>query len=159
MALFGSSTKTEQVPKNIRPTVIKTQNVAKELMEVAKKNGVSTNSLDFDILEVQTYTRVNNEKIESDWEEISKSELHQLDDATAILNPKFQIKQVYEIEIYSKDDSDVFKNFHAAVGANATKCKVYLSIKAGSEAVTNPRFEEDFSNYIKKSKIRAGILV
>ncbi len=159
MALFGSSTKTEQVPKNIRPTVIKTQNVAKELMEVAKKNGVSTNSLDFDILEVQTYTRVNNEKIESDWEEISKSELHQLDDATAILNQKFQIKQVYEIEIYSKDDNDVFKNFHAAVGANATKCKVYLSIKAGSEAVTNPRFEEDFSNYIKKSKIRAGILV
>jgi hypothetical protein len=159
MALFGSSTKTEQVPKNIRPTVIKTQNVAKELMEVAKKNGVSTNSLDFDILEVQTYTRVNNEKIESDWEEISKNELRELDDATAILNPKFQIKQVYEIEIYSKDDNDIFKNFHAAVGANATKCKVYLSIKAGSEAVTNPRFEEDFSNYIKKSKIRAGILV
>lgn len=159
MALFGSSTKTEKVPKNIRPTVVKTQNIAKELMEVAKKNGVSTNSLDFDILEVQTYTRVNNEKIESDWEETSKSELHQLDDATAILNPKFQIKQVYEIEIYSKDDNNVFKNFHAAVGANATKCKVYLSIKAGSEAITNPRFEEDFSNYIKKSKIRAGILV
>ncbi|WP_294888004.1 flagellar assembly protein A [Sulfurimonas sp. RIFCSPLOWO2_12_36_12] len=159
MGLFSSSAKAEQVLKKIRPTVVKTQNVAKELIDVAKKNDVNISSLDFDILEVQTYTRVNKDKIESDWEEISKSELRELDDATAILNPNFQIKQIYEIEIYSKDENDVFRNFHAAVGANATKCKVYLSIKAGSQVVANPKFEDDFSNYIKKSKIRAGILV
>jgi hypothetical protein len=159
MGLFGSSDKTEQVVKKIRPTVIKTQNVAKEIIEIAKRNGVSTGSLDFDILEVQTYTRTNTDKMESDWEETSKNELRELDDATEILNQKFEIKQIYEIEIYSKEDNDVFKNFHAAVGANATKCKVYLSIKAGSEALASPKFEDDFSNYIKKSKIRAGILV
>lgn len=159
MGLFGSSDKTEQEIKKIRPTVVKTQNVAKEIIETAKRNNVSPSSLDFDILEVQTYTRTNADKMESDWEERSKNELRGLDDATEILNPKFEIKQVYEIEIYSKEDKDVFKNFHAAVGANATKCKVYLSIKAGSEALSNPKFEEDFSNYIKKSKVRAGILV
>jgi len=159
MGLFGSNNKTEQVVKKIRPTVVKTQNVAKEIIEIAKRNGVSTGSLDFDILEVQTYTRTNKDKIESDWEERSKNELRELDDATEILNQNFEIKQIYEIEIYSKEDNDVFKNFHAAVGANATKCKVYLSIKAGSEAISSPKFEEDFLNYIKKSKIRAGILV
>jgi len=159
MGLFGSSDKTEQVVKKIRPTVVKTQNVAKEIIEIAKRNGVSAGSLDFDILEVNTFTRVNKDKMESDWEETSKNELRELDDATEILNQNFEIKQIYEVEIYSKEDNDVFKNFHAAVGANATKCKVYLSIKAGSEAISNPRFEEEFLNYIRKSKIRAGILV
>jgi len=159
MGLFGSNSKKDEAVKKIRPTVIKTQNVAKELIDIAKKNGVSAHSLDFDILEVETFTRVNKDKTEAEWEEISESDLHQLDDATAILNQNFQIKQVYEVEIYTKEDNDVFKNFHAAVGANATKCKVYLSIKEGSEVVTSPRFEEDFLNYINKSKIRAGILV
>ena len=159
MALFGSSDNKEQSPKKIRPTIVKTENVAKELVDLAKRNGVSTNSLDFDILEVQTYTRVNRDKVEADWEEVSVDEMHQLDDATAILNPNFQIKQVYEVEIYTKDDNDVFKEFRAAVGANASKCKIYLSIKAGSKVVTSPRFEEDFLNYINKSKIRAGILI
>lgn len=159
MALFGSSGKKDQLPKKIRPTIVKTDNVAKELIEIAKKNGVSTSSLDFDILEIQTYTRVNKDKSESEWEEVSQDDMHHLDDATAILNPDFQIKQVYEIEIYSKEENDIFKDFHAAVGANATKCKVYLSIKAGSQIVTNPRFEEEFLKYINKSKIRAGILV
>ncbi|MDD3505155.1 MAG: hypothetical protein PHX65_01205, partial [Sulfurimonas sp.] len=152
MAIFGSSNKTQQLPKTIRPTVIKTQNVAKELIDLAKRNGISASSLDFDILEIQTYTRVNKDKSETDWEETSTEELRKLDDATAILNPNFEIKQVYEVEIYSKEDNNIFKNFHTAVGANATKCKIYLSIKAGSEVLTSPKFEDEFLNYINKSK-------
>jgi len=159
MGLFDSNAKKEQVPKKIRPTVVKTQNVSKEIADIAKKNNVNPNTLDFDILEISTYTRINRDKVESEWEEASAVEVHQLDDATAILNQNFQIKQMYEVEIYTKESKDIFQNFHAAIGANATKCKVYLSIKAGSEAVDNPRFEEDFLNYINKSKIRAGILV
>lgn len=159
MALFGSSTKTEQLPKTIRPTVLKTQNVAKEIIELAKRNGVSPGSLDFDILEVETFARTNKEKMESEWEEVSVEELHKLDDAREILNPLFEIKQAYEVEIYSKEENSIFKDFHAAVGANATKCKIYLSIKAGSQVLTSPRFEDEFLNYINKSKIRAGILV
>lgn len=37
MGLFGSSSNTEEIVKTIRPTVVKTQNVAKELIEIAKK--------------------------------------------------------------------------------------------------------------------------
>jgi hypothetical protein len=159
MGLFGSSKETEPVSKSIRPTVIKTQNVAKELMDIAKSNKVNVNSLDFDILEVQTYIRVNKPTVEGDWEEIDEGELQHLDDATSILNPNFQIKQVYEIEIYTKTDESLFKNFKAAVGANATKCKVYLSIKAGSKVSNSPSFEKELLQYINKSKIRAGILI
>lgn len=160
MAIFGSSSDTkENVVKTIRPTVIKTQNVARELIEIAKRNGVNVNSLDFEILEVQTYTRTNQENSEADWEEITRNELHDLDIEKSILNKYFQIKQLYEVELYSKDENTLFKDFHAAIGANATKCKVYLSIKEGSVAKVTPRFEDDFLKYINKSKIRAGILL
>lgn len=159
MGLFSSSKKTETTPNKIRPTVVKTQNVAKEITELARKYSVNPSSLDFDILEIQTYTRLNKEKMDSDWQEIAEADIKKLDDVSMFLNKNFQIKQEYEVEIYTKSDEDIFKNFHAAVGANSTKCKIYLSIKAGSEAVAHPRFEDDFLKYINKSKIRAGILV
>lgn len=159
MAIFHSGDTAEEILKKIRPTVVKTQNVAKEILEIAKKNKVSASSLDFEILNVETFTRTNKESVESEWEEVSKNELHDLDDAASILNKYFQIKQVYEVEIYSKDESNIFRNFHAAVGANATKCKIYLSIKEGSEATITPKFENEFLKYINKSKIRAGVLL
>ncbi len=159
MGLFGSSKKEAPELKKIRPTVIKTQNVAKELIEIAKKNNVNVNTLDFDILETQTYARENKDKTEADWEEISVEELHRLDEETAILNPNFQLKQTYEIEVFSKEDNGMFKDFHAAVGANASKCKVYLSIKAGSKVDATDNFEEEFLNFLNKSKVRAGILI
>ena len=159
MGLFDSNEKTEQKSKTIHPVVVKTQNVAKEILEVAKKNGVNPSSLDFDILEVVTYTRVNKEKEDSEWEEITAAVLHKLDDVTAILNKNFQMKQIYEIEIYTKNENSLFTKFSTAIGANATKCKIYLSIKAGSEISSSPKFETDFLNYINKGKIRAGILV
>lgn len=159
MGLFDSDKKKEQQSKIIRPIVVKTQNVAKEISEMAKKNGVNPSSLDFDILEVVTYTRVKKENTDVEWEEVTSALLHKLDDVSAILNKNFEIKQIYEIEIYSKDENSLFKNFFAAVGANATKCKVYLSIKAGSQISSSPKFESEFLNFINKSKIRAGILV
>jgi hypothetical protein len=159
MGLFSSDKKIEKSPNKIRPTVVRTQNVSKEMAEIARKNNVNLNTLDFDVLEIQTYTRVNKDKAESEWKEISVEEMHKLDDASMLLNENFQIKQEYEVEIFTKEDDNIFKNLHAAVGANATKCKIYLSIKAGSEIVTHPNFEEDFLRYINKSKMRAGILV
>ncbi|MCF6339160.1 MAG: FapA family protein [Sulfurimonas sp.] len=159
MGLFSSSEDGKPILKKIRPTVIKTKNVAKELIDIAKKNDVNVNTLDFDILEVENFIRTNKDKEEVDWDTINDHELHELDDAKAILNKNFQIKQIYEIEIYSKEDNDIFKNFHVAIGANASKCKIYLSIKAGSKVITSEDFNKIFLNHIKKSKVRAGILI
>jgi hypothetical protein len=128
---------------------------------LSKFYGVAPEGLDFNILEVQTYIRLNDGTKETEWENIDDDKLHELDDKTALLNPHFQIKQTYEIEIFSKnkEEEDLYKNFKLAVGANATKCKVYLSIGAGSVVEYNPRFEQDFRLIINKKKIRAGILI
>ncbi len=160
MALFGSNKKV-QTARKVRPTVVRTQNVAKELFTISKANDFKLESLDFNILDIQTYTRIKSEKEEGEWKEISESDLRELDDDSTYLNPNFQIKQTYEIEVFSKrkSDEDVYKNFITAVGANATKCKVYLSIARGSKIEYNPRFEHDLSDLINKKKLRAGILV
>ncbi|WP_455755840.1 flagellar assembly protein A [Sulfurimonas sp.] len=159
MALFGSKDKEVVVTKHIRPTVIRVQNVAKELISLAKTYDVRVDSIDFNILEVQTYTRMTEGK-ETEWEEVSQDEIYELDDENAILNPQFQIKQMYEIEFFSKKTEDnPYADFNLAVGANATKCKVYLSIKEGSKVSYSSRFEQELTMLINKSKIRAGILI
>ena len=159
MALFGSKTQTTISAKVVRPTVVRTQNVAKELFSIAKSYDVQPEMLDFNILDVQTYTRIGDK--ETEWDSISKEALYELDDETQLLNPDFQIKQTYEIEIFSKnkDSVAICKNMKMAVGANASKCKVYLSISAGSSVAFDAGFEQGLLVEIRKRKIRAGILI
>ncbi len=159
MALFGSSKKPKAVLKKVRPLVVKTQNVAKELMGLAKSYDIKVDALDFNLLEVKTYTRVTSDSKESEWTQRSDEELRSLDEKTELLNPDFQIKQEYEVELFAKDQKSPYKDFHLAVGANATKCKVYLNIKEGSRVSYNSRFEQELLVLINKSKIRAGILI
>jgi len=159
MALFSSSKKPKKILRKIRPVVVKTQNVAKELMSLAKSYDVKVDVLDFNLLEVRTFTRTIAKSKESAWTEVSFDELENLDEDTQILNPNFQIKQEYEVELFAKDKESPYRNFHLAVGANATKCKVYLHIKEGSRVSYTPRFEKELLFLINKSKIRAGILV
>jgi hypothetical protein len=159
MALFSSHKKTKVTLKKVRPTVVKTQNVAKELFALAKSYDVKVESLDLNILQVKTYTRITSSLEESEWVQRTKEQLHRLDEKKELLNPDFQIKQEYEVELFAKDNKSPYKDFRFAVGANATKCKVYLSIKEGSKVSYNERFEQELLDLINKSKIRAGILV
>jgi len=160
MSLFGSKEK-KQTSKVVRRTVVRTQNVAKELQAIAKSYEVRVDTLDFNILDVQTYIRINNGSNETEWESIKNKDLYELDDETALLNPHFQIKQTYEIEIFSisVETPKPCPNLKIAVGANASKCKVYLSIQEGSSVSKNTTLEDDLLSIINKKKIRAGILI
>jgi len=159
MALFGSSKKAPSIQK-VRPTVVRTQNVAKEIFAIAKSYDIKPELLDFNLLEVQTYTRMNNDAKESEWEIVRVGDTCEICREDLLLNPNFQIKQTYEIEIYLKKElPDEYREFKAAVGANATKCKVYLSISQGSKISYNTRLEDDLLDMINRKKIRAGILI
>ncbi len=160
MALFGSSKKTPAM-KKVRPTVVRTQSVAKELFKIAKSYEMDADLLDFNLLDVQTYTRIYDGTKETEWEELAIEESQKFNDEALLLNPHFQIKQTYEIEIFSNKPAknDPYNDFKLAVGANATKCKVYLSIAKGSRVQYIPQFEHDLIDMINRKKIRAGILV
>jgi len=161
MALFGSNEEDKNSVQKVRPTICKTQNVARELLQIAHSHRVKVEDLDFNLLETKTYTRLSDNNIQDmEWREMSQQDLYEMDDATALLNPSFEIKQEHEVEIFLKKvDEDPYKNLKLAVGANATKCKVYLTISAGSEMDYTPDFEREFLILINKRKIRSGILI
>jgi uncharacterized protein (DUF342 family) len=163
MALFGTTKKTNtSFTAKVRPTVVRTQNVAKELQSMAKSYDIKVDTLDFNIFEIQTYTRMSEgvKGTTGEWELIAHDDVYEFDEELALLNPNFQIKQMYEVEIFLKSAAtDKHKDFKLAVGANATKCKVYLSILAGSKIKYTNGLDEQIQVMIKKRKIRAGILV
>lgn len=162
MSLFNLNEKDKNSKqKVVRPVVCKTQNVARELLQVAHSNNVKVEDLDFNLLETKTYTRLKDNNIpDPEWIEMSQQDLYEMDDATALLNASFEMKQEHEVEIFLKKiDEDHFKNFKLAVGANATKCKVYLTISAGSEVEYSHTFDKDLLLLINKRKIRSGILI
>jgi len=139
----------------IRPVVVRTENVAKELQNIAHGNKVSPAELDFNILEVQTMKRVGEE---GDWEELSSDELSMLqEDRAALLNADMALRQVYEAEIFSKTEHDALEGMHVGIGANSTMCKVYMTVKAGSQATYTEGFEEAFTRMINKKKLRAKL--
>ena len=161
MALFSSNKKASSATsKKIRPTVVRTKSISAELVKMAKSYDVRPDTLDFNILEVQTLTRVNVKgQGEGEWEERDPESLSQLDENTELLNPDFQIEQMYEVEIFSKDKDDKYKDLHIAVGAKALKCQIFLSIKAGSKIEYNPSFDKEFLLMVNKAKAKAGILI
>ena len=156
MAFFSNEKKTTSIVKKVRPTVVKTENVAKEIASIAKEYGVKQESLDFNILDVRTYIRPSASK---EWEEIDNQDLHDIDDKK-LLDPDFQIKQVYEIEVFSRfRNKDPLEEFKIAIGANATVCKVFMQVKEGSVLRYYPSLREELRSYINKHKVRAGVLI
>lgn len=165
MAFFGSSkssSDTKTATKKVRPVVVRAEHIANEIFKVAKLHDIEPEKLDFNLFDVQTYTRTTDENgVSGEFEEISPDMLRKLDKETQLLNPNFEIKQVYEVEIFLKDfdPKNPCNNFKTAVGANASKSKVYLSVLAGSQLASYEGFADDFAKMLDKKKIRAGILV
>ncbi|WP_345991352.1 flagellar assembly protein A [Sulfurimonas sp. HSL-1716] len=159
MAIFGSKKETDTKQNPIRPVVKRTENVAKELLNIAISNRVEVASLDFNLLEIETLTRKKASSREDQFKEINDQELEALKKSKLLMDQSFEIKQIYEIEVFTKKPRPQYDKFHFSIGVNATMCKVFLTIKDGSFLEYSESFEEDFLELINKKKIRANILV
>jgi len=157
--LFGSKKSKNVSQKRVKPIVVRTDHVGTELSKIAKDYDVKVESLDFNLLDVQTFTRISLDGKNGEWEEIAKDALHDID-STLLLDKRFQIHQIYEIEVFSKNKiKEPIDDFKIAIGANATKCKVYMQIKAGSTLKYFNGIKDVLRLYIDKHKLRAGILI
>lgn len=155
MALFTEELtviNTDRIPS----IVVRTGNVAKELMSVAENHKVSIKSLDFRILEVQTFLRVLSKG--DDWIELNRQEIEDIS-KEMYLSPNFELKQIYEIEIFSLSETEKVYLLDASIGGNGTLCKIYLTIKAGNSVTYNETFEADFFELVRKKKLRANIMI
>jgi len=157
MSLFSHDETTEKSPPKINPIVVRTSNVAKELLQTAATYKVPVQTLDFTILSVQTFSKLLTDD-DADWIELTADEIQDLTE-DLYLNPNFELKQVYEIEICSLGDEIIFPDFDVSIGGNSTLCKIFLTVKKGSKIQTTENFEKDLIAYVNKKKLRANVLI
>ncbi len=150
--------KSSDTVKIIQPVILRTENLAKELVRVSSSYKVSVGSLDFTLLNIQTYTKSGADGSE-DWEELSADEVNDLDDDSQLNSPNFMIKQIYEVEIFSITEPSPLATLSASIGANSAITKVYLTIKPGSTLEYYEDFSQDFVSYINKKKLRANLMI
>ncbi|MFH0710252.1 MAG: flagellar assembly protein A [Pseudomonadota bacterium] len=156
MALFAKKTELSNVSSQIPSIVVRTSNVAKELMSVAANHKVSIKSLDFRLLDTQTFIRLLTDG--DDWIEVDAQEIEDISEEM-YLNPKFELKQIYEVEIFSITQAGPLDSLDLSIAGNGTLCKIYLTIKAGSSATYDETFESAFFEHIKKKKLRANLFI
>lgn len=158
MGLFEKEKVKEENIVRINPIIIRTPNVAKELLQTSLNYKVPVHTLDFHLLETQTFSKNIVEGANDDWAELSADELKELKESE-LLNPKFELKQIHEIEIFTITDSTPLDFLDMSIGGNSTLCKIYLTIKAGSHVQYYDRFVEDFILTVNKKKLRANLLI
>ena len=142
---------------NFKPFVVRTENIAKELVSTASNYGIKASSLDFNLLEVQTFVSKEGETNTED--EIGVDELDDLNDKALLSDPKMLIRQVYEIEIVPTSDESPFSLLQLSIGANPSMSRLFATIKPGSVVSYYDGIQEDLRKFITKRKLRANMLV
>ena len=137
------------------PFIVRTENIAKELVLSASKHGLKASDLDFNLLDVQTFLSMDEGKEE---EEVIGEGLERLNDEALLADPKVGIRQSYEIEIVAAKE-DRFSNLNLSIGANATMTRLFASIKPGSVVKYYDGIEKDLLAFVNKRKLRANMLI
>ncbi|MFY9142510.1 flagellar assembly protein A [Sulfuricurvum sp.] len=158
MGLFTKEDAHDESTGHIKPFVVRTSNVAKELLQASANYKIPVQSLDFQLLDTQTFSKTASEGTAVDWIELSSDEVKELNEEH-FLNPKFELKQVHEVEIFSITESHPLDTIEMSIGGNSSLCKIYLTIKPGSVANYYDTFQEDFIHLVNKKKLRANLMI
>jgi hypothetical protein len=158
MGLFTKEGEKVTTVSSITPMIVRTSNVAKELLQASINYKVPVHSLDFHLLGTETFTKAAVDGAAEDWVELTPEQVKDLKE-DLFLSPKFELKQVHEIEIYSITEAHILDSIDMAIGGNGTLCKIYLTIKAGSIAHYYETFEDDFIHWVNKKKLRANLMI
>jgi len=137
--------------------IIQTDNVSRELHNIAIKYSISTAMLDFILLNYSTLVKV--EQNEPDWTEIEHDEWSNYNKPETILNPNFLVKQIYEVEVVKHKAEAWSKDLHLHIMTNKEKNKILAVFKAGSKLVETEKLFDKLKTTIHKQMIRAGMLI
>ncbi len=140
---------------NFSPFVVRTDNIAKELVSTAATHGLKASDLDFNLLDVQTFVK----KGDAEEHEVIGDELKELNDEALLSDANTLIRQNYEIEIILADKSDKFSTLNISIGANPSMTRLFASIKPGSTIEYFDGLEKELRAFINKRKLRANMFI
>ena len=142
--------------KEFQSFVVRTENIAKELISTASTNNIKASMLDFNLIGIQTFFSEGEGKEE---EELLGDELDRLNDEAIMSDKNVHIRQMYEIEITEIDKESQFSKFVLNIGANPTMSKLFATIKVGSVLEYTTELKDDLKQFINKRKLRANMLI
>lgn len=158
MGLFTKEEEGNTPVQQMKPIIVRTGNIAKELLQAASNYKLPVGSLDFNLLDTQTFSRLTTDGGQAEWTELTNDEINDIT-VDLYLNPKFELKQVHEIEIFLIDQNEKLHEMDISIGGNSTLCKIYLTVKAGSTAHYSETFETDLAALVNKKKLRANLMI
>ncbi len=147
--------KKESSDSNFSPFVVRTNNIAKELVSTASHYDLKVADLDFNLLDIQTFLKKSGEEEH----EVIGNELQELNEESLLADKDVSIRQTYEIEIILADKNNKFSKLNLSIGANPLMTHVFATIKPGSIIEYFDDIHSELKNFINKRKLRANMLI
>ncbi len=135
--------------------VIYSDNVAKDLQNVALKQNINPKLLDFKILAYKTLYR---KKGAPKYQELTPLEQERFFSVENLTNPNIEISQKIKIEIFKRQKGKKLP-FKISLGANKTLTKVVLKVPAQDGIEYSDTLYGDLMAQIDTRKARLGILI
>ncbi len=139
-----------------KPFVIQTEDIPQTLQETSQKYHLSMTQLDFRIVNYETLVKM---KKENEWIDVDKADWPRFNKPQYLLNPEFDIKQNYEIEIFRYEEAVWHKAFHMHLARNKNKTKVTGHIKAASKLFYIDGLKDHLIEMVEKKMVMAHILI
>ena len=152
----SQSAKTEDEVSTFEPIVIDSQDVVRELKNVASANKVDVGVVDFNLLKISTLYKLEGEE---ELSEADQSQLGMFDDDTYFLNPDLKIEQHFKVEIFdTRAQVSTTPIPDISLGANKNLTRVIVTVKKSLDIRFTSDFENRLIEAINKKKIRAKVL-
>ncbi len=142
---------------NFTPVIVTTDNVAQVLHDTALKYKISSQELDIRLLSLKTLIKMDPK--EEEWTELEDEEWEKLNKPEILLNPDFQIKQSYELEIFHYKEEPWKNDLQLHISSNKEKNRVVCTIKAGSILRKTSNLKAKIKNLVLSKMLRSRILV
>ena len=151
----------EEVNKEnlIEPLVVRTKNVAKDILHFSQKNSIDVEDVDFDILQVQTMLRNDSEEESDKWSEVEEENMDFLEKEDFLKDKNYHITQLYEVKLYKKKKKNLLENLKVSMGGNNDLTKVFFTIKKDSFVKYYKNLENDLIDLVNKKKLRTKVLI
>ena len=150
---MGLFFKKEKKKKEFKPKKVLTENVSKELVEMAKEYEIPISSLDFELISYKNYVKFPGE----DFVEADKQSLEKFMIEDVLVNEEAEIKQVYEIEIKKYKPEPDFELI-GQMKVNELYTYAEFIVSKNSLIKTNDVFER-VKYELNKKKIRNSLLI
>lgn len=157
--------------KTFTSKLVRTTNVAKELLSISKATGIDVHSLAIHLIKTELYFKYNkdekgkeakealaNTDDEKTFTEASSDDMPLFSDPKVLADPTLQIKQIYDVEVMP-ETQPLFPDLVMNISANKSLTAVYAIVKAGSKIQKTDAIGEDLKRYFNERKLRARVLI